>query len=369
MNRPPVPKACLLCLVILPIWAGCYEAVEVARAIETDKVDTTAPEETDTSPAADTETGDTETIPGQEDLPADCRLVETGHFLGIWGIGDDTVYAVGGYESGDKKNVVQLRGDQWTTLVPKIPLSTATAVWGGAPDFIWIVGQATLVGVAVVHDGTNLDLTRAPLIPVGPLWDIWGSGLEDVWTVGASTLVHYDGETWTLADFNAFPYVFKGVWGSSGADVYVVGSPALEFPNMPQATLLRYDGEGWRKLDTGLEVEAKLLGVGGSGPNNVYVTGEQGTLLHYDGGSWSRVDMGADLSGYSLRSVWVSEDGTAYVVGNNEVDRAGIIASYRDGSWRIWDGISSLAFYDVWARPSQEVFVAGDAGVFRCSGL
>jgi hypothetical protein len=59
--------------------------------------------------------------------------------------------------------------------------------------------------------------------------------------VGQSgTILHYDGVAWSAMS-SGTGYSLRGVWGSSGADVFAVGE---------DRTILRYDGTAWTAMNT-----------------------------------------------------------------------------------------------------------------------
>jgi hypothetical protein len=67
-----------------------------------------------------------------------------------------------------------------------------------------------------------------------------------------------------------------GVWGSSGTDVFAVGSVGM---------LLHYDGNDWTPMNSG--TTENLFGIWGSSSSDVFAVGSNGTILHHDGVSGS----------------------------------------------------------------------------------
>jgi len=64
--------------------------------------------------------------------------------------------------------------------------------------------------------------------------------------------------------------VLYGVWGSSGNDVFAVGS---------DGNILHYDGSSWTPMTSG--TANALDGVWGSSGNDVFAVGSGGNILHY----------------------------------------------------------------------------------------
>ena len=69
--------------------------------------------------------------------------------------------------------------------------------------------------------------------------------------------------------------VFRGVWGSSGDDVFAVGENGL---------IVHYNGKVWQKMPT--PTREPLRGIWGSGPENIFAIGDGGVILRYDGKKW-----------------------------------------------------------------------------------
>jgi hypothetical protein len=76
-----------------------------------------------------------------------------------------------------------------------------------------------------------------------------------------------------------------GVWGSSPADVYAVGS---------DGAIGHYDGTEWSGMTTGATEDhsvvcgtsEELLALWGTSSSDIYAVGAHGTILHYDGTEW-----------------------------------------------------------------------------------
>jgi hypothetical protein len=108
------------------------------------------------------------------------------------------------------------------------PYDYFSALWGIAPDEIWVLG------------GKTDNYHRSPLPDGGGAWgpianhttvtlnSIWGSGKNDVYAVGYFGAVrHWDGTTWSVSQIavNGTPIykVLQSVHGSSANDVWAVG--------------------------------------------------------------------------------------------------------------------------------------------------
>jgi hypothetical protein len=97
----------------------------------------------------------------------------------------------------------------------------------------------------------------------------------------------------------------RAVWGSSGNDVFAVGS---------RGTIVHYDGTAWSPMNSGSDAE--LLGVWGSSSSDVFAVGYSatgGTILHYNGTTWSTMASG---SAANLCGVWGNSGSDVFAVGD-----------------------------------------------------
>jgi hypothetical protein len=113
----------------------------------------------------------------------------------------------------------------------------------------------------------------------------------------------------------------KDIWGSSGNDVFAVGT---------KGTILHYDGSHWSQMNSG--TKEILSGIWGSSSKDVFAVGKigynVGFILHYDGNTWSemaRYELDS-IIGYRFESVWGSAWNDVFVVGHKGGD--GIILHY-----------------------------------------
>ena len=115
-----------------------------------------------------------------------------------------------------------------------------------------------------------------------------------------------------------------GIWGSGPSDIYVVGADGM---------LLHFDGAAWTSISA--KTTSTLHDVWGSGPGDVYVVGSEGTVLHYDGAAWAAMSAGTRGS---LRSVWGSGPTQIFVVGQETARSVGLRF---DG--QKWSTVAALA--------------------------
>jgi hypothetical protein len=148
----------------------------------------------------------------------------------------------------------------------------------------------------------------------------------------------------------------QGVWGSSAADVYNVGSAG---------TILHYDGANWQLMASGTTRD--LYAVWGSSPADIYAVGQRGTILHYDGvdddGDGSLWDTMSSGTTDDLRGVW-GDSSYIYVVGEDGTIRRCAVGST---SWNGMSSGTSRDLYGVWGDASY-IYVVGSRGtIHRCA--
>ena len=97
----------------------------------------------------------------------------------------------------------------------------------------------------------------------------------------------------------------RNIWGSSAADVYIVGRPG---------SVLHSTGEGtWTSQSTG-------YAIWGSGPDDIYLGGDGSTIVHYTGnGVWTTEAGPRLLDGFVIMAIWGSGPGDVYAVGQGGV--------------------------------------------------
>jgi hypothetical protein len=107
---------------------------------------------------------------------------------------------------------------------------------------------------------------------------MWGAAADDVYAVVGflglgygNYVLHFDGVAWSPIDIGG-NYVDTSVWGSRTDNVFV----AAFDPDMDSC------GDDWRVLATGgVDEETSFRAVGGTGPDDIWLAGDDGLLLHY----------------------------------------------------------------------------------------
>jgi hypothetical protein len=142
-------------------------------------------------------------------------------FHGLWAFSPTDVWAVGCCGP-----VLHFDGTSWSRVSVGLLGATANAVWGAAPDDVWVAGDFAGTGSGSGYSMLHLAGTTWSLIPIDGGWwyGLWGSGPNDVWVVGINRQVgRWDGTVWTVDELAGLGADYRAVWGSGPADVWIVG--------------------------------------------------------------------------------------------------------------------------------------------------
>ncbi len=116
----------------------------------------------------------------------------------------------------------------------------------------------------------------------------------------------------------------NGIWGSGPSDVFLVGDGGM---------VLRFDGQAWKAMSSGVSVT--LYDVWGLGPTEVHAVGSAGTALRFNGKAWSAAASGTKAA---LRGVWGSGPSRVFAVGGDGKASVGLRF---DG--KAWSAVAALA--------------------------
>jgi hypothetical protein len=158
------------------------------------------------------------------------------------------------------------------------------------------------------------------------LGGVWGTSTANVYVVGDTGLrIKFNGATWTPEAYDVgdstggFPKrFFHSVWGTGANDVWAVADHSVIFHK---------DSTGiWK--DEAVNGTIPIRAVFGSGPGDVYAVGDSGLIFHNDnadlstGGHFSIMASGAGT--HTLRGVWAPSVTESFVVGDGGLFLHGI---------------------------------------------
>ena len=180
---------------------------------------------------------------------------------------------------------------------------TIRAIWGGAADDVWMVGDRGMT----LHGTPYLGELPNPALRAGP-----GACDRDCFEGCTACAIASDELAWSPVDSQTIQDL-EAVWGSSSDDVWAVGA---------RGTIVRMKKgqDRWQAVES--PTTEHLRAVWGSGPDDVWIAGDEGTILHYDGQSVSPASVQLPLGPRpALRGMWGSGANDIWVVG----DRATIL--------------------------------------------
>jgi len=172
-----------------------------------------------------------------------------------------------------------------------------------------------------------------------------------------------DSASWTL-DHTTTDGALLGVWGSGPNDVWAVGGQA------DRSLVLHGDGTSWTQIP--VSSTAMLYLIYGFSDSDVYAVGEGGLILHYDGQSWVRVESGTSVSLFGL---WGASGDDVWIVGGDISGPPGsaVVLRGAHGSFSAVDLPPDLAPNVVFKAhgfaPDDVVMVGAGGAVLRWNGL
>ncbi|MBX3208405.1 MAG: hypothetical protein KF764_25390 [Labilithrix sp.] len=252
-------------------------------------------------------------------------------------------------------------------------------IWGSSAGDVWTVGSSG----AVFHWNGNAWGTHRLLTDAGqqkPLFGVWGSGPNDVWVFAADEIRHSDGwndagtgwSTFELAGKTDKTLIseFRAVWGSSATDVWaVVGSTGLVSAGVLQKCLR---SEGWNGDTTALvpvfdyfkqhTPGTNFHAVWGSGPNDVWLAGDNGRIFHTDGYWGNMAEWRPQNSNTRARltRLWGTAPDDAWAIGEIGTIRHW---TYNEGGELYWapsESTTTSTLRAIWGSSANDVWVVGD---------
>lgn len=235
---------------------------------------------------------------------------------------------------------------------PVTPAPLLHAVWAVSASDVFAVGEG---GTILRRSSTAW--TAMTSGTTNKLLGVWATSSSNVWAVGvAGTILHFNGTAWsavtsgTTSDLDA-------VWGSSSTDVWFAAT----------GSVLHWNGSA---LSTSASFSGHLLSVSGTGPSDVWVTGELTNLHHYNGTTWATVNPGAGTS--TFFSVLAVAAGDVWCTDFNSPNDAMHLTG---GNWvakspgATLDSLSAFGANDIWGVGSSVTIAHWNGTAWTSSAL
>ena len=177
---------------------------------------------------------------------------------------------------------------------------------------------------------------------------VWAASASDMWAAGVgATVLHFDGSAWTQLSVPTTVDI-DAVWGSSPTDVWFCGG----------GTVLRWNGTTFSVVGS---FGGVLLTISGTGPNDVWTTGENTNMHHWNGTSWTVLNPVSGVTTYfavlarSSTEVWTTD----FSPGKESARWNGVKwTSFRTNSGTgagVFNGLGALASNDIWGAGGTRV--------------
>jgi hypothetical protein len=270
----------------------------------------------------------------------------------LWGSSAGDVYAVG----GPPCTILHSTGDgHWSAQTcPSAAGSWLSSIWGASAHDLYAVGD----GGVILHSTGDGVWSAQPSGETLPLSVVWGTGASDIYVGGnAGAMLHSVGDgTWTR---QATPTdkLLVGIWGSAPDNLYAVATSNDH--KTSDSVVMRSSGDGsWRAQALPGDF---MLGIWGSGPKDIYVSGLGGIVHSAGDDKWTAED-----TSFEPQRVWGTQ-GAIYSVGTSkDIGGGGVIGfSTGDGKWTTQPAKAAGFLLDVWGSSADDVYLAATGGILH----
>jgi hypothetical protein len=167
---------------------------------------------------------------------------------------------------------------------------------------------------------------------------------------------------WTVAlDQDDLSGAVLSAWGAVPDQPFVVGGP---LGNPGEAIAIHYDGAAWQNLAPG--GTDSFWWVHGTAVDDVWMVGEHGRVSHWDGAAFTEHDIGIDATvwgvfAFARDDVWV----VAGNPGGGMMEPNDIVMRWDGSDWTVETVPMpyGVAFYKIWGRSSDDLYIVGENGV------
>jgi hypothetical protein len=226
----------------------------------------------------------------------------------------------------------------WCVETAPVAGTLLHAIWAVTANDVFAVGD----GGTILRRQNGNAWTQMVSGTTANLRGLWAASSTDVWAGGVGgTILHFNGTAWSAV--TGATSDVDAVWGSSATDVWFCGS----------GTVLRWTGSAFTKFS----FAGTLLAVSGTGPSDVWVTGENTNTHHWNGSAWTTVNPGAGTStlltvlAIASNDVWVAD----FMPTKETLHFNGSKWVAQKTSGALFNGMSALSTNDIWGAGGNHV--------------
>ncbi len=227
----------------------------------------------------------------------------------------------------------------WCTEASPVPNVLLHAVWAANLDDVFVVGD----NGTILNRRDNV-WTAMSVPTTEDLRGIWGLSPTDIWAVGTGgALLHYDGQAWTPQ--GAFTSDMHAVWAAATDDVWITGFHVA----------IHWNGSSFEST----ALPGEVLAVSGSGPSDVWATGESAKVNHFTTSWMTGIDAGGGATYFAVLAL----PGEAWVASF----APGSETFHFTGSWTP-HGTSGAVLQSFHGISSGDIWAAGGTKVSHWNG-
>lgn len=279
----------------------------------------------------------------------------------VWGSSSENVFA-----AGQQARIYRYDGDEWTLSFDGGGGYEFSTLWGRSANEVYALGGSYPLR-AYRYDGAAWNSITAPTQLA--VYAAGAAGDAGVLAVGQNgQILKYAASGWEpLNRFTGHEY--QGIWGSSTADVYVVGyDPLGEVPGDSYASL-HFDGASWSAFtlpcSAPYDCHAPSTAVWGSSADDVFIGSANGKIHHFDGAAWS---FQTRLSYQEISGIWGSGPADVFAAGVGDYP-LNHIWHYDGTEWTVMTKISDVTISGLWGNSGNDVFAGAYPGrIFHYDG-
>jgi trimeric autotransporter adhesin len=233
----------------------------------------------------------------------------------VWGANANEAFI-----GGDNGTMLRWNGTTWSSIA--FPSTgNVYGLWGTSATNLYAV---TSNGDVLRYNGTSWSTVTTTS---SPLWVVYGSSASDVYAAGDDgVMLRFNGTSWSRVTMPASGLI-AGVWASSSANVYSVGTSS----SGTAGESFRFNGTSWSSVP--MPTSSALTSLWGASANDVYATVATGAILRWNGSVWSSMSTG------TTDQLWAVSGAPSGVGGGFAVGYNSTVAAATGGSGMVMAGL------------------------------